>query len=238
MPFTLAHPAVVLPLRRYCPRLLNFPALVIGSITPDLGYFFGRLNVNDYAHGLIGSVMFCFPLGLLLTALFYRLRTRVVGMLPGRQRERLLPLCRRPVGSWLGIIVSLMIGVWTHLLLDSFTHKDGWGVEHLPVLQIAVGSVADHTVRIHHLLWYAFSFAGVFWLYYVYEQWRRAAAHGAPAASGLMRFCQAVIIAALAVFIGAFHHLVPGSRGFYLAVIMTLILVAGIALRPERLARS
>jgi hypothetical protein len=31
---------------------------------------------------------------------------------------------------------------------------------------------------------------------------------------------------------------VPGSRGFYLAVIMTLMLVAGIALRPERLARS
>ena len=238
MPFTLAHPAVVLPLRRFCPRLLNFPALIIGSITPDLGYFFGRLNVNDFAHGWLGSFVFCLPVGLLLTALFYGLRTRVVERLPERQRERLLPLCRQPVGSWLGIIVSLIVGVWTHLLLDSFTHKDGWAVEHLPVLQIAVGSVADHTLRIHHLLWYASSFAGVFWLYYVYEQWRRAAIEVAPGESSIMRFCQALLIAALAVFIGGFHHLVPGSMGFYLAVIMTLMLVAGIALRPEKLARS
>ena len=40
MPFPLAHPAAVLPFRRYCSRWLNFPALVIGSLVPDLGYLF------------------------------------------------------------------------------------------------------------------------------------------------------------------------------------------------------
>ena len=28
MPFTLAHPAAVLPLKRFCPRYLSFPALI------------------------------------------------------------------------------------------------------------------------------------------------------------------------------------------------------------------
>jgi hypothetical protein len=37
MPWTFAHAAAVLPLRRCCPRRLHFPALVIGSLTPDFG---------------------------------------------------------------------------------------------------------------------------------------------------------------------------------------------------------
>src|SRR5437762_2617545 len=55
MPFPLAHPAAVLPLRRYCPRFLSFPALVIGSIAPDFGYCFGDLNVEDLSHRSPGS---------------------------------------------------------------------------------------------------------------------------------------------------------------------------------------
>src|SRR5581483_12465816 len=38
VPFTLAHPAAVLPLRR---RGLVFSALVVGSMAPDFEYFFG-----------------------------------------------------------------------------------------------------------------------------------------------------------------------------------------------------
>ena len=35
MPFTLAHPAAVLPLRRW----LWFPGLVAGAVAPDVGYY-------------------------------------------------------------------------------------------------------------------------------------------------------------------------------------------------------
>src|SRR6267142_2803077 len=71
MPFTLAHPAVVLPLRRFSPRVLSFPALVVGSITPDVGYCFGRLNVEEFSHSFVGSLAFCLPVGLLMVAIFY-----------------------------------------------------------------------------------------------------------------------------------------------------------------------
>ncbi|WP_245636533.1 DUF4184 family protein [Eikenella longinqua] len=49
MPFTLAHPVAVLPLAR-C-RRCHFPALVIGSLSPDFVYFLhGRAVAGG--HGL------------------------------------------------------------------------------------------------------------------------------------------------------------------------------------------
>src|ERR1035438_3630138 len=102
MPFPLAHPAAVLPLRRYCPRWLSFPALVIGSLAPDAGYCLGELGGRDwgvFTHGVLGSVVFCLPLGMVLLALFYALRSPVVRMLPTPYQQALLPLCRRSSGS-------------------------------------------------------------------------------------------------------------------------------------------
>ena len=70
MPFTLAHPAAVLPLRRFCPRFLNFPALVVGSVGPDAGYAFGWLGADQVSHRFLGSFVFCLPVGLVLVGLF------------------------------------------------------------------------------------------------------------------------------------------------------------------------
>jgi hypothetical protein len=132
MPFPLAHPAAVLPLRRYCPRYFNFPALVIGSLCPDVGYFF---DCGNFSHRfLAGSVGFCLPVGLLCVLVFYGVRWPVVGILPAGYRRSLLPFCQRPAGNPFLIVLSLLIGVWTHLLLDSITHPDDWLVKYLPVV--------------------------------------------------------------------------------------------------------
>jgi len=44
MPLPLAHPAAVLPLRRFCPQYFDCPALVLGSILPDFAYAIDDLN--------------------------------------------------------------------------------------------------------------------------------------------------------------------------------------------------
>ena len=49
MPFTLAHPVAVLPFSR-C-RYCHFPALVIGSLSPDFVYFLHGRAVSG-GHGL------------------------------------------------------------------------------------------------------------------------------------------------------------------------------------------
>ena len=115
MPFPLAHPAAVLPLRRFCPRYLSFPALIIGSLCPDVGYAGGRLNLEEFAHRpLVGTFGFCLPVGLVLMLGFYLVRLPLVRLLPARQRQVFLPLCRQPAAPPFQIAVSLLLGALTH----------------------------------------------------------------------------------------------------------------------------
>ena len=235
MPFPLAHPAAVLPLRRYCPRWLSFPALVIGSLSPDAGYLFGQAGGPDwgtFSHGLLGSVAFCLPVGIVLLALFYGLRSPVVRLLPAPYQQAFLPFCRRPLGPLWVVVFSLLIGIWTHEVWDSFTHNEGWCVEHLPVLQCAVFSVAGRTARVCHLLWYGCSFAGVLWLFLAFDKWKQASVNGdarAPSKGGLW---YAVLIALLVLPVELAHHLLGSGRlGFYLIAGVCALPVLGVALK-------
>lgn len=224
-----------MPLRRYCPRWLSFPALVIGSVTPDVGYLFGETRGGALSHGLLGSIVFCLPVGLLMIALFYWLRTPLVRMLPGPYRQPLLPLCQRPAGSPWAIVISLLIGVWTHLLWDSFTHTNGWAVQHLPALSSQVAFVAGRRVRVCHLLWYGCSFAGMVWLFVAFERWKQASASARAETGGGTAVRDAVLLALSVVPIELVHHLVRLNKlGLCLLAVACALLVMGIVLRVAK----
>ena len=231
MPFTLAHPAAVLPFRRFCPRHFNFPALVIGSITPDIGYLFGRWNVDEFSHSLPGSLGFGLPVGIVLMILFYSLRLPVIGILPKRQRQIFFPLCQRPVGSLPAAVISLLFGIWTHLLLDSFTHKHGWLVEHLPVLQANVFSLEDKTLRIYNLLWYVCSLLGIAWLCFAYERWRELPVEAGRRSPAGAKLLNALLVALFILPVSAIHVLLPGWPGLVLTAIFSAAIIVGIGLR-------
>src|SRR5262245_3931724 len=112
MPFPLAHPAAVLPLRRWCPKYLSFAALVIGSLTPDLG---NCLNWDNFSHSIPGSFAFGLPLGMVSLWILYRIRAPLVETLPDPHREALLPFCTPRHEPMLICLVSLLIGNWTHI---------------------------------------------------------------------------------------------------------------------------
>src|SRR5436309_15119874 len=122
MPFTLAHPAAVLPCKRFCPRYLSFPALLAGSVSPDASYFFGRFNLGPFHHHPIKGFLFGVPAGLFILAAFYLLRSPALAMLPRQYRAIFRPLFLHPIGTPLAILLSVTIGVATHILWDSFTH--------------------------------------------------------------------------------------------------------------------
>jgi hypothetical protein len=217
MPFPLAHPAAVLPLRRYCPRQLNFPALVIGSLSPDLGYAFGNLHLDWLSHHFwAGSFVFCLPAGLLILWGFYFLRLRVTGILTARLngfKDALLAVCRRPVGPPFPIVVSLLIGAWTHILLDSITHGDGWLVEHLAFLRSSLPWVENRRIGVYALLYAGCTFLGVTWLALCYLRWLESCL-GAP---GLRR---------------------PGTRrGWALLLASVTLLVAEASRGPNQMMR-
>ncbi|MFD4660625.1 DUF4184 family protein [Kitasatospora sp. NPDC058444] len=148
MPFTLSHPAAVLPLLR---RPFSRTALVAGAVAPDLPYFLATTGLPVSAqswyepfanatttHGVSGVVTVTLPYALLLWALL-RAGCRPLASLLPRSVSLPLPLpLPGPAGvpvrraGW--VVLSALIGIATHLVWDAFTHVDGFVVTRTPWL--------------------------------------------------------------------------------------------------------
>jgi hypothetical protein len=227
MPFPLAHPAAVLPFRRYCPRFLSFPALIVGSLSPDAGYFFSQFQVDDFSHRLAGSIGFCLPMGIMTLLLLYSIRTRIVMVLPNPLRRMFSPLCQQPLGSPLSVVLSVVIGAVMHILWDSFTHNEGWLVQHLSFLQFPVARITNRQVRICHLFWHGSTFAGVTWIVLAFQHWLQVTILFAAPATFRVKLRNAFVFAALVLPIAAAHHLFHLTVGNYLVAVISVLLVIG-----------
>jgi len=136
MPFTLSHAAAVLPLRERLP----LAALLVGSVSPDFGYYFGvteylRLN----AHTIPRSFSFCLPMGFLLLLLLFPLRAGIAMLLPGSLAVFLRSLFSRSLFTPSALPITLaaiLIGAWTHIFWDSFTHHTGYFVHEFSLLRL------------------------------------------------------------------------------------------------------
>ena len=174
MPCTFSHPAAVLPLRRFCPGLLDFTALVIGSITPDLGYYTHTFAAATFAHTLTGSAVICLPSGIMLYFLFLWAREPVCHILPAPHMQALLPLCRKtppflPM-RWLSVSISVILGAWTHILWDSFTHPTGWFVQRIAFLREPLPGV-ETDIRGYYVLQQLSTLAGAGIIAFTYWKW-------------------------------------------------------------------
>ena len=177
MPFTLAHPAAILPLRRI--RFLRTAPLVIGAVTPDVPYYLplgpgGPLRLRLDTHSLIGSCTVDLALGLALLMAVVLLREPLTVLLPARTRwlclEELAPFRRRAT-AWLLAPLAILIGVWSHLLWDSFTHPEGWAVRRIPALSDRI-TIGWYTGEVFHILQYLSSALGLIILAWWYRRLR------------------------------------------------------------------
>jgi hypothetical protein len=125
MPFTGSHPAAVLPLKPWCKQTPYFAALVVGSMSPDFGYF-SPIDLNTrYSHTLEGIIVMNLPLSILALILVLLARKSFCHLLPNPHRDFLLSLCQKPIVSWKMVLITilcLLFGAWTHVVWDSFTH--------------------------------------------------------------------------------------------------------------------
>jgi hypothetical protein len=131
LPIPLAHPAAILTLRRWWPRYLDFPALFIGSVTPDLA-----TCIDDweyFSHTLAGSFVFCLPVGLFTYWIWRRVRTPLVSTFPNPHRDVLLPFCAGLPNAPRTVVVSLLLASWIHIIWDLFTHDHSWLREYMPL---------------------------------------------------------------------------------------------------------
>jgi hypothetical protein len=182
MPWTFAHPAAVLPLAKLPGARLSLAALSIGSMVPDFGYYVFRFEGSAFAHSFLGSLTLCPTLGAVLLLIFGVLRRPLCYLLPQPHRELLLPLANTPwrfdSSSVPWFLAALIVGAWTHILWDSFTHVDRWFVARSDWLQRETFEIRGHVLHGYSLLQYASSAVGVSVLLWAYWSWLRKA-HGA-----------------------------------------------------------
>src|SRR5262245_17601099 len=138
MPFTLAHPAAVLPLYSLSKSRLPLSALMIGSMAPDFSYF-TPYNAALATHSIAGLFWFCWPMGLAAWLIFvYVLERPTIAMLPSRWQPQPSQSQEITLAALAGISVAIVLGAATHILWDSFTHATSPVVAAIPQLRIVV----------------------------------------------------------------------------------------------------
>lgn len=174
VPFTFAHPAAVLPLR----RSLWFPGLAVGSVAPDVAYYLPVPGGPDTAHSVAGLFGIDLLLGILLLLVGFLVLAPMLALSSDGWRARVVP--PDPVArlrTWRACVVavgSVIVGAATHLAWDAVTRTGGAAVRYWPMLRVSV--VGPH--RLYNVIGYVSSLGGLLLLGVVVVRWYRRAPHG------------------------------------------------------------
>jgi hypothetical protein len=206
MPFTLAHPAAVVPLARRFPQALPLSALTMGSMAPDFEYFVYLHPVRTISHDLAGIPLLCIPSGLVLLWIFQHVMKRpLIELFPGHQRRRLSSCAAAipfwPLGRLAGIVVALAVGAASHLVWDAATHANGWVVERCPPLTATIVALGGREFKVFDFLQHASGAVGLGLLAYWYRNWLNSPERPPRAAdrAALSDRLRSAVIAALAI---------------------------------------
>jgi hypothetical protein len=221
MPFTLSHPAAVIPLKLIFKRL-SLPALVIGSTAPDFEYFF-RMK-SKYSHTLGGIFWFDLPLTLILLFIFYAIvKEPLISNLPFPLKSRFADIAaidKRDCfkSGWFFIPVSAVLGSFTHILWDGFTHANGYFVGKTAFLST---SITD-ALPVYRLLQHTSSIIGAAVLcYYIYKLPKKAVKEDIGFLSPLSYWLSSAIITAL-IFLFLYFYIWEGKDRLWHTVIIFL----------------
>ena len=203
MPFTLSHPAAVLPLRRALGRFAVLPALVIGSMAPDFTYYVPIAIHRSTTHTFAAVFWFCLPTGLAAYLVFDRiLKAPCAFLLPLSVRRRLGTVRPNPLSArhFLAAAFGVVLGACTHVLWDSFTHRGGAATAALPELRMVVGHLWGYPLPLYKILQHASTAGGATALVYWFARWYRSAppAEDLPSAP-LPEATRAPVVVALCV---------------------------------------
>ncbi|GLJ78645.1 DUF4184 family protein [Microbacterium imperiale] len=187
MPFTPSHAVVALAVVR---TPLVPAAVAVGAMAPDLPLFVRGIGIS-YAQTHAYPWLTVAIAGVLLLAWWLLLRPAVRELAPGWVAGRLpsawdatggdalrtvqrISGRRRSVALTVAlVVVSLVIGVLSHIAWDAFTHEGRWGVELIPAL-------AERWGPLHGYRWfqYASSTLGLLGLAVAGAVWLRGRARG------------------------------------------------------------
>jgi hypothetical protein len=176
MPFTISHPAYILPLKQIRPRWFSLTGLAAGALAPDLIYFLMMTTAyRGWSHSWTGLFIFCLPAGIIFSFVFQRLvKYDLIANLPA-PFDRILSGLKnsgfRPVGyrDWIVLIVSVLVGTLSHFFLDSMTHQQGEIARRVPFL-LERSTILGLTVSNCRILQHFFTTLGALTiLFYIFK---------------------------------------------------------------------
>lgn len=166
MPFTFAHPVAVLPLGIKKNKYFDFTALFLGSMAPDFEYFIHFEPYQLYGHTILGQLFYNLPLVLVVSYIYhYVLKESIIFNLPKpycgyyyymvKTRWKL-----NSIRAFITFVYSALIGMFTHLIWDSFTHKSGYFVTKIVIINNSI-SLMDYDVPIYKILQHGSTIIGL-----------------------------------------------------------------------------
>lgn len=149
MPYTLSHTAIVLPFARLLRRWRVLSATVIGAMVPDFGLFFPWRLPRPETHRAMALLTFCLPVGLACYWIFEQvIKTPVLEVLPegayARSRPFAAPADFASIRQWFLAACAILVGAFTHLVWDAFTHEGAFAVRLIPALDEPVVEFGSH----------------------------------------------------------------------------------------------
>jgi len=157
MPYTFSHPVIVLPLKRLKSEWFSTTGLVAGSIAPDLPYFVMMDATTNIGHTWYGAFLVDLPAAFLVALAFHLgIRNLLIKHLPYPLDKKFanclsFNFCAYMQRKWGIILVSTLIGIWSHLAWDNFASSDGWIYYLQPSFfeqTVTVGSLEYHVYRL------------------------------------------------------------------------------------------
>ena len=138
MPFTFSHPAILLPFVKR--KKISITGLVIGSMAPDLEFFFRMRTQSEISHTFHGLLLIDLPLAIIITLLFHGLLKKSLLYNSPNFIQKRVALASEI--NWfhyfnqnrMTVVICFFIGAFSHFLLDSISHWDGYVVQLFPSL--------------------------------------------------------------------------------------------------------
>ena len=153
MPFTLSHPAILLPFLKN--KKLSATALIIGSMSPDFEYFFRMKMQSEISHTFWGIFLIDFPLGFIVMFAFHEIiKKPFIENAPLFFQKRLAVLKDSNwidyfKNNFLTVVISFFLGAVSHIFWDSMTHWDGYLVQRVSFLNLELFSIPLYKIAQH-----------------------------------------------------------------------------------------
>ncbi len=207
-------------------------------MAPDFEYFIRIAPAGRSGHTFPGILLITLPIALLILWIFQRFVKRpVANLLPtgiqSRLSRHLGPFPFFGASRFALIVISILVGIATHILWDSFTHVNTWLYELWPLLHEPVYVPVLGTLPVYKALQHGSTVAGLFVLFLWLALWYRRS-NPVPIRQPILpssrRITVISVVIAMAVFGGilraGLEHGVPSSttfRGFIIDFVVTSV---------------